>query len=779
MDEREPEHPPGHRNLPTRPPHTGRNSHFAYAIPAEWRDNLPNEWPVNQDLVEYWRILWLKKFFILRCALLALLLALSLSLLQRPVYRARTSIAIQDLNENFLNLKEDPTAFNPAGPAESYFQTQVQILQSESLLQRVIEKPPIAQALAQEQRRHRMLHWRKYLGLPEPVPSRSPQRIIENVASQLTVRAFGETRLVQVYFESDDPKFAAGFANTLVDEFVDQSHQMRWESTQRTAEWLAAHLTEMKTNLENGETELQRYARDSDLLFSDKGNVTEEKLLQLQQEYSKAQVDRAQKQSKYETAITKPLESLPEVLDDPTVRELGLKLAQLQQQKAQLTSALTPEHYKVREVQAQIDELTSELERQRQSMVQRAANEYLSARRHEELLAKQYELQAKTVSDQAQKAIHYDTLKHEVDSSRQLYVALLQRVKQAGLAAAMQASNILVVDKAKTPLLPYSPSYPLNSTLGLFLGTLFGAGLSILRERFNRLVVSPGVASACLNLPELGAIPLVAIPSRPRRFFPDPHRSANATQGSTQSDKNESEPLKISPSEGGAVARSELLMIAEAFRATLTSILLPAFDGPAPRVVVVSSFGPRAGKTTVTCNLGIAMAQTGRKVLLVDADRGRPNLHRVFKLSNSWGLCDVLRSDHPIKSSNLEPIVRHTDVDGLDLLPNGTTREDSSWLLYSPRFSALLLQVRQDYDLVLIDTPPMVLFADARVLGRMADAAVLVIRAGQTTLEEAQRAVQRFAADGTHVLGTVLNSWNRKANGGTDYAYYKEYVGQS
>ena len=293
---------------------------------------------------------------------------------------------------------------------------------------------------------------------------------------------------------------------------------MRWESTQRTADWLAAHLNEMKTSLEKNEAQLQAYARTSGLLFSEKGNVADEKLRQLQEEYSKAQADRTEKQAKHETAMIKPLESIPEALDDATVRDLGLRLAALRQEKAQLTSSLTPEHYKVRQVQAQIDELTAALETQRKNIVRRAANEYHSARRHEELLARAYVEQAKTVSDQAEKTIHYETLKHEVDNSRQLYDALMQRVKQAGLASAMRASNILVVDKAKPPLLPYRPNYPLNSVLGLFAGTFFGAGFSVLRERLNRCIVGPGVAPAHLNLPELGAIPMVTAFSYSQTF---------------------------------------------------------------------------------------------------------------------------------------------------------------------------------------------------------------------------------------------------------------------
>ena len=770
MKEEQPEHQSGEGYLPVRSPQGSADLHPKYSMYSDWSQAQPNELPASQDVVEYWRIFCQHKSLILQLALLGLLLALSFGFFQRPVYRAHTSIAIQDLNENFLNLKEDPTAINSAGPAESYFQTQIQILQSESLLQRVAEKPAMAQALAQEEIQSRRIDWRKYLGLPEVASPRDSQNLVDKIASHLTVRSSGETRLVQVYFESGDPLLAADFANTLVKEFVEQSHQMRWESTQRTAEWLAAHLNEMKSNLENAETQLQAYARVSGLLFSDKGNVAEEKLRQFQEEYSKAQVDRAEKQVRYETAITKPLESLPEALDDPTFREFGLKLAALKQERAQLTSTLTPAHYRVRQVQAQIDELSSALETQRANIVRRSANEYLRARRREELLATAYDQQARTVSDQAQKAIRYDTLKHEVDTSRQLYDALLQRVKQAGLAAAMRASNILVVDPAKAPVLPYRPNYPLNAALGLLIGVFFGTGLSILRERFNRRIFVPGVAPAYLNLPELGAIPMAAIPaSRLRRLFPGREKSLRTIPGVAGNMVNVNQVGKISLVKGG-IAHPELAMMAEAFRATLTSILLQGLEGLPPRVIVLTSPGPGDGKTTVTSNLGITMAKIGRRVLLVDADLRNPDLHRVFQLSNSWGLCNVLRSDNPIDSRGLLQIVRHTDVPALDLLPSGTTQENPLSLLYSPRVAELLGRMRQEYDLVLIDTPPMMQLADARVLGRVADGVVLVIQSGRTTLEQARLAVQRFADDRTHMLGTVLNNWDPKSNGGNDYA---------
>jgi ATPases involved in chromosome partitioning len=173
------------------------------------------------------------------------------------------------------------------------------------------------------------------------------------------------------------------------------------------------------------------------------------------------------------------------------------------------------------------------------------------------------------------------------------------------------------------------------------------------------------------------------------------------------------------------------------------------------------------------------MAQIGRRVLLVDADLRRPTLHEVLKLSNSCGLCDVLCSNLPIDQLGVTGIVRHTDIQGLHLLASGSSKNNPSHLLYSARVLDLFKRLRQEYDLVLVDTPPMTLLADARVLGRVADGVVLVIRAGRTTLEQARFAVQQFSDDGTHLFGTILNSWDPNRCAGTDYANsYKEQAKQ-
>ena len=715
--------------------------------------------PGYDNLLDYWNTLFRHRMMLVRFALGGLLAAIVISLVQTPIYRVRTSLDIQ--GTNFLEIKGANDSTGSYATPESYVETQVKLLQSESLLDHVIDKLKL-------NKERPATGWRAFTSRVQRIfGSRLPEReeLIRRIERNLTVRTSGNSHLLEVLYESPDPALAADFANTLVSEFIELSQEERWKSAQGTAEWLTNHLNEMKVKLEQSEAQLQDYARTSGLSFtSEKENLAENRLKELQDELSKAQADRINNQAKFEAAKSKPPDSLPEILEDPTMRDYRQRLTELQRQYAELTATLTPEHYKVQRVQAQINELKSEMQKERSNVLRRVGNEYAAALRREMLLSKAQTEQEKVVADQSEKAIHYDTLKRDVDSNRRLYETMLQRVKEASLATAMRDSNVLVVDRAKPPLLPYRPSLAMNSAIGLFSGVFLGFGFVLLRERIDRRISAPGDAQVYLDLPELGVIPLdEAAASRQISNGLYPHRSAPALQLS-RADCPELATWKRKPS-----------LLAECTRTTLTSILLPGQNGEGPRVIVLTSPCPGDGKTTVACNLSIAVAEIGRKVLLVDGDLRRPRLHKVFGVGNNWGLSDVLRGDTPLETVPLAHLVRATEVSGLCLLPGGSCGVTPSNLFYSPRMSTLLTRLRTDFDMILMDAPPMIHLADARVLGRLADGVILVIRAGQTTTESALFACQRFAEDGTRVLGTVLNSWDPKTTRAYGYGSYSDY----
>ena len=720
--------------------------------------------PGHDSLMDYWNILVRHKKTLLCFVLAGLLGAFVISLLQTPIYRVRTSLEIQ--GNNFLEIRGSNDSTSSYGTLESYVETQVKLLQSEFVLEHVIDKlklqkdRPATGWRAFGSRIKRIFEFSESSHLPER------ENLLREIERNLTVRMSGNSRLLEVLYESKDAKGAADFANTLVSEFIELTQEERWKSAQGTAEWLTKHLDKMKAQLEASEGQLQDYARTSGLSFtSEKENLSENRLKQLQDELSKAQADRIANQAKLESAKSKPADSLPEMLEDPTMREYRQKLTELQRQHAELSATLTPEHYKVQRAQAQIDELKSEMQKERSNVLRRISNEYAAALRREGLLSQAHAEQEKVVADQSEKAIHYDTLRRDVDSNRRLYEALLQKVKETSLAAAMRDSNVLVIDRAKPPLLPYRPNLPTNLAIGLFSGVLLGFGFVLLRERLDPRISAPGDAPVYLDLPELGAIPLAGLPA------PQPiAKGFYARRKLSPPSPGES---VCSPDDCPELAtwQRKPSLLAECVRTTLTSILLPTHDGSHPRVVVVTSPCPGDGKTTVASNLSIAMAEICQKVVLIDGDLRRPRLHKVFGIPNDWGLSDVLRAGTSLETIPLANLVCKTKVSGLCVLAGGRGAMTTSTLFYSPRMTELLDRLRSEFDMVLVDAPPVIHLADARVLGRLADGVILVIRAGQTTPESAMIACQRFAEDGTRVLGTILNNWNPNASPNYRYAY--------
>jgi polysaccharide biosynthesis transport protein len=731
----------------------------------------PNVEPPSGGLLEYWRILRRRKGTLILIASLGAIIGFLVTIPQTPIYQVKTSLEIVALNQNFLNFKEsNPLTESGSSVDTTDIQTQIKILQSDSLIDHVLAKLKSDSTPAPET--SRLAAWRKFLNLPDPEPASPRDQSIFYAKKHYKVRASGQTRIIEVTVETMSPQIATEFANTLTSEFIDQNLESRWQTTQHTSDWLGLQLDDLRVRLEKSEDRLQTYARQAGLLFTgeqQKNNVSEEKLLQLQQALSAAQTDRISKQSRWEMANSSPAEALPDVLNDTTLRDYQAKLTDLKRQIVELGATYTDESPKVRKIQVQFATLETALSTERADILKRIKNEYDEALRRESLLTAEYAAQRAIVTGESEKAVQYDVMKHEVESNRQLYDAMLQQLKQATLASALRASNIRVVDQAKLPRLPYSPDIPISIAFGLFAGVFLGAVFAIMQERADRSIQSPGETQCILNLPELGIVPAENAGGRVRL------RNANGSSAA-----------KVSiapPEENGAnfPSRVELTtwqrrpsVVAESFRATLVSILFSGENGSRPRVMVITSANPAEGKSTVVSNLGIAVAEVNQKVLLIDADLRKPRLHDVFNLKNDNGLSDVLRSKGSIATA-LEGAVQQTHIPDLYVITSGSKTSAATSLLYSNRMPELLQKLRAEFETVFIDTPPMLQIPDARVLGRMVDRVIMVVRAGKTTRDSAMAAHRRFSDDGTQVLGTILNDWNPKRSPNGYYGYYNGY----
>jgi succinoglycan biosynthesis transport protein ExoP len=711
----------------------------------------------TQDQMQYWRILKRRKGTLLATALLCAATGFLLTFWMSPAYRARTFLEMENLNEDFLNIRNlSPTASGGGSQApDSNIRTQIMILQSRPVLERAIEKTNLERRLLATNQRPGAFAWNKNRNTYGPEPALNRERALALVEPALKVRTELNTRIVEVTFDSTDPQVAADFANALSAAFAEATIEKRWEAAEKTSEWLTRQLQDVRTKLANAEDAVRTYTRASNLIFlSDKDNVAEDRLRQLQLELSKAQAERAARQSVYELTSVTPQEALPQVLDDSTLKDYQVQLTALRRQLGELASSLALGHPKMVKTEAAITAVQSAFDKKRSNIISRIRHEYQSAARREKLLLAEYDAQVGLVGTQADKITQYSILKREVDSTRQLYDGLFQKVKEARLASGMRTPEMHVIESAVPPKTPIRPNSLLNTAFGLLSGIGAAALFVIARARSDRGIQEPGDTPFHLNVPELGAIPACG------------EKFSHGRRGLGKSGLDSISQI-LPPRVELTTWHHRRSALAESFHLTLASILLlEKMNGVGPRILAFSSANPGEGKTTVISNLAIALAQVSRRVLLIDGDMRNPRLHELFGIENDVGLGEALVDISKVA-------IRETAIPNLSLLPSGSSGDEG--LLFTRQATELLEQLKKNFDMILIDTPPLLQMSGARMLGHNSDALILVV-AQHTTRDAILLAQQRLNEDGTWLLGTILNNWNpRKSMYG--YRKYGDYYG--
>jgi capsular exopolysaccharide synthesis family protein len=710
------------------------------------------------SLLDYWRLLSRRRYLLISLTIAGALGGVLVSLSQSPVYQAHASVEVQDLNQDFLNMKQ-VSQVEDSSPANALtdLQTQLQILQSETLIEQTLDKLDISSTSALDPKTSWLAKWHSP-ATPPPHSTSGRNQLIEAAAKKLKVTVTGQTRIIDVSFQSTDPAIASGFVNSIMSGFISQNLRVRGQLIQRTSSWLGQQLNSLRANLRRSDEALQAYARQSGLIYTgDKENVSTEKLRQLQAQLSQAQGDLALKEARFRIASTASPDTLTDVLNDSSLRALRNRITELRSQEAQLATTFKPEYSKAKQTRAEIETMEAALQHERSEIVTRITNDYVEAEHRQGLLSDFYNNQVKLVMQDSQNSIQYDILKREVDTNRQTYESMLQRVKDSGITAALSTSNIRVVDPARTPEKPIRPILPLNAFAGLLSGLILGMVVAVTSERADRKLHQPGDAGRLLGIPELGVIP------RADRFGKD---AGIATVSVLQGEDR-----------GNAQIAAWQVMptgFADSFRAVLVSILF-AQGEESRSVLVISSAGPNEGKTTAATNLAVALAKIGQSVLLIDGDIRKPSVHKVFGLYNNIGVTNLLNQvifDGPAADA----ATQETDFPDLRVLTSGPPLQTGCDLLFTTSMPRLIAYYKDRFDRIIIDSPPLLHMPDARMLGRMADAVVLVARAGHTLREAALAARERLMQDQTPVLGVILNDWDPKFSPDGYYGNYKDAV---
>ena len=719
------------------------------------------------SLLEYWRILTKRKGTLMLVAIASLMSGYFFTKLQAPVYRARTLVQIESINDHFLNMRDanqsssDATTESP----EYNIRTQVTVLQSRPVIERTLDKLNLRNRILKDLKKRNGLF---SPGSKAPHSAAATRAEITALASNsLRIRSQPNTHVLEITFDAKDPQIAADFANSLTSAFTEVTLENRLKITQDTSIWLTRQIQDVKAKLERSQLALQEYAHRANLTFTSQtetDTTAQERMKEMELELSRAEGDRIEKQARYELARQAPADSLPEVIDNGTLREYQVQLTQLRRELADLLSRFTPDYPKAVSTQAQIKSLQSALEKGRANILERTRNEYESAVRRETLLkTTNSELNGLMLS-QADKLNHYSLLKQELDTSQKLYDAMTKRVKEADLDSAMRASNIQVIEAAQAPGRAYKPVLSLDMAFGLVSGLGLGCLVLIQRARANTRIQEPGEIALELNVPELGIIPAGDLKASPR-FRLLPKKSAEVANGG----KPELCTLQNAPS-----------ALAESFRLILASIHLWS-QSSGPMVIAFSSAQAGEGKSTVVSNLAIALSRMNRRVLLIDGDLRKRRLHRIFGLNNTTGLKEALLAASSAQSRESEPVqvIKVPDIPNLFLLPSGKG-ETGEMIFFTNQLRALLQRLKTQFDMILVDTPPLLQVADARLICHEADSCVLVV-AQHTPRELVILANEKLSADGSRLLGTVLNKYDPKTSlhAYERYGnYYSDYYGK-
>ncbi len=550
---------------------------------------------------------------------------------------------------------------------------------------------------------------------------------IDGFLGGLTITPVRNSRLVDINYQSPDPAFAAHAANELAAQYMRQSLEFRRSASVKDNTWLSQQLVEQLAKVNASDAALQQYKETHNALaVDDKSNIVLQKLNTLNSQVNEARLARIDKEAVYQQ-ITRmqgsgePLDSAPAVLADEIVRRLKTEMADARAEQARLTAQnYGPNADQQRAQTVKIEAAKQQLDSEVRKVIGSIEAEYLTAKAKEDALEKELNDQKAEALKLDRKAMEYAGLEREADSNRKLYEDLLQRTKETSVTGDYQGTNILVVDRAEVPQAPILPQTRRDlmfaAMSGAFLGLLLAFGVEYLDSRLK----SPDELKAHLGVPFLGLVPVLDIKDR---------------------DTSEAPMLQT------AVPPA----FAEAIRGLRTSVLFSSADDGA-RTVLVTSTGPHEGKTVISSSLAISLAQAGQRTLVIDADMRRPRMHEALGRAQEPGLSNVLVGD-----TKPADALRLTSVPNLWLISAGHIPPNPAELLGSKKFDALLNALKDRYDWIVIDAPPVMPVTDASVLAHLVGGVLFVVGAEMTPRRAAAAAIEQLRSAHAKFFGAILN----------------------
>ncbi len=703
-------------------------------------------------LLDYWRIIRNKSHIVIAFFTIVVGVVTVYSFAATPVYQSTAKLLVNQENNTTISFAEGSPQIQVADP-EEYFNTQKKIIFSRTFIDRVIRKYSLDTNpyFMEEKRKASRGIIPSVLSFASSVVSR--KRAADPAAAKLekteadpwlTGYLLGRMKvdlgqsssIMEIHFSANDPGVSAALANDIAETFIEYSLDLRLKPYRNSVEWLTGRLAELKGKVEDSEKVLQRYKEQKGIISQEaKESILTQKLQGLVTEQVKAQADRQNAEIKYQqirNVVDKPelLTTVPDVMNNAVIQGLRNDELRLKRQLSEQSGKFGPKHPQTVKTNAELDVVRKNIVSEARKMLNSAKTEYEIALNREKFLERSIEEQKGSVLGASREMIDLKVVSEEAENNRRFYEMLLKKLQEATLLSGVTFSNIQVVDHAIAGS-QISPNRSRNILLAVVIGLLGGVFLAVFADYLDDSVKGQADVEQHIRQQFLGLVPAV----------PDPNVLSDLQ----------------SP-------------VSEAYRAIRMGLKFAASQRPLKAILVTSAV-PGEGKTTTAANLAVMLANMGEKVLLVDADLRRPSVHKRFGLGNAAGLGSVV-----LGQTELSAAIRRADGrPNLSVLSAGPIFPNPAEVLSSERTREAFATLKKDFDVVVIDAPPVLPVSDPLILSGMADGVLVIVKGGATSREAVLRTCQSLSQSNSNIVGVVLNYVKVPKSGYG--SYYYSYAG--
>ncbi len=712
------------------------------------------------DLIEYLRIIRRRWLLILLCIAVTLGLVAFVTFRMTKIYRATTTVRIETQAPQVLGDNVEDVVEMGTGSFWSnieYYETQYKIIESRKVALRVVEEFNLHENA-------------DFMQLPPAEMPVSKEDAADQLKALLTVEPVKDSRLVYIHIDHRDPKKAQLYADAIATSYVRLNLENMHARTLEAVDWLGERLDGANSKLKESETELLKFKKDHNILsisLEDRQSHITAQMQTAAQNLTEAKSRRIALQSRKKAVsavagIDDPLAIPVSALNDnPLIQQLKQQYTELNQEYGELSARYGDNFPKMVEIKARMGRIRDDIHREVKNVIDAIDAELQEAKLTEtglQTALSDLEKQAQALAD---KKGDYNDLARTVENNEQVYRLLTGRSEEAKLTRFLQVNNVDILDHAVVPDRPIKPRVLLNLAIALLIGTILGIALAILIEVADRSIKTQDDIEA-LGVPFLGIVPSI-----------DTADAAVVARA-----KREGQPVPEEPAEKRPQNYDQYIhafpksQVAESLRSIRTNLLFMS-AGRQVRRILVTSPSPQEGKTTFACNLAIAMAQSGSRVLLVDTDLRRPRIHRAFDIPRPVrGMSTMV-----LRESGPEDSIVPSPIPNLDILPCGPTPPNPSELMHTDAFADVVNRISASYDRVIFDSPPIGVVTDAAILSKMVDGTLLILKSLKTTRDTARHAISTLRDINAPVLGAVLNGLDlmNRRYGRYYYHYYSQY----